>query len=168
MTFHSETPLDATDWHILRELQEDARLSYRELGQRVALSAPAVAERIRKLEDRGIITRYSIQIDPAKVGLPLMVFVQMHCDPAKCLLKTSSAAEFPEIREMHKLSGNYCTMLKVVVSSMQHLEAFNERLGKHGDVTVHLVTSSVFTDRMLDWEAPDIDTTLTENPDWQV
>jgi Lrp/AsnC family leucine-responsive transcriptional regulator len=67
----SERSLDATDWRILRELQQDGRLSYNELGRRVAFSAPA-AERVRKLEDRGIITGYSAQIDPAQVELPLL------------------------------------------------------------------------------------------------
>jgi Lrp/AsnC family leucine-responsive transcriptional regulator len=111
MTLHSESPLDATDWRILRELQQDARLSYNELGRRVSLSAPAVAERVRKLEDRGIITRYSAQVDPAKVGLPLTAFLQLRCDPEKCLLKTGTPDAFPEILEMHKLSGSYCSLL---------------------------------------------------------
>src|SRR5688572_1014652 len=67
MTLQLESPLDGTDWKILRELQQDARLSFNELGRRVALTAPAVAERVRKLEDRGIITGYGTHIDPAKV-----------------------------------------------------------------------------------------------------
>src|SRR5215216_5188093 len=156
MTLQSESSLDATDWRILRELQQDARLSYNELGRRVALSAPAAAERVRKLEERGIITGYSAQVDPAQVGLPLLVFIQLRCDHGKCLLKTSSAEKFPEIMEMHKLSGSHCSLLKVVVSSMQHLEAFNERLGAHGPLIVNIVTSSALTNRMIDWENPDV------------
>src|SRR5690349_4143193 len=112
MAFHSESSLDSTDWKILRELQQDARLSYNELGRRVALSAPAAAERVRKLEDRGIITGYTAQVDPAQVGLPLLAFIQLRCDPGKCLLQTGSAEAFPEIREMHKLSGSHCSLLK--------------------------------------------------------
>ena len=56
LVLQKETPLDSTDWHILRELQQDARLSYRELGRRVGLSAPGTAERVRKLEDAGVLT----------------------------------------------------------------------------------------------------------------
>src|SRR5579885_2917421 len=123
MALQSERSLDATDWKILRELQKDARLSYNELGRRVALSAPAAAERVRKLEDRGIITGYSAQVDTSKIGLPLLAFIQLRCDPIKCLLKTGDPDAFPEILEIHKLSGTYCTMLKVVVSSMQHLDS---------------------------------------------
>ncbi len=58
--------------------------------------------------------------------------------------------------EMHKLSGSYCSLLKVVVSSMQHLEAFNERLGAHGPLIVNIVTSSALTNRLIDWEKPDV------------
>src|SRR5689334_319670 len=132
MALQSERSLDGTDWKILRELQKDARLSYNELGRRVGLSAPAVAERVHRLEDAGVITGYGAHIDPAKVGLPLLALIQLRCDPGKCLLKTSSAEEFPEVLEVHKLSGSHCSLLKIAVSSMQHLEAFNERLGVHG------------------------------------
>lgn len=166
MTFHSESPLDATDWRILRELQQDARLSYNELGRRVALSAPAVAERVRKLEDRGIITGYTAQVDPAKVGLPLLAFIQMRCDHGKCLLRTSSADVFPEIQEMHKMSGDHCTMLKVAVSSMPHLEAFKDRLSKHGQLVCDVVTSTVITQRAVDWENPDVEMNPPTDPGW--
>jgi len=166
MSFHSESLLDATDWRILRELQKDARLSFNELGRRVALSAPAAAERVRKLEDRGVITGYSAQIDPSQVGLPLLLFIQMRCDPEKCLLRTSTADSFPEVLEMHKLSGNYCTLLKVAVSSMQHMEALTERLGKHGHVIVNIVTSSALTNRVIDWENADVDVVPQTPASW--
>jgi len=68
MALQTERSLDSTDWKILRELQRDARLSYNELGRRVGLSAPAVAERVRKLEDAGVITGYGARIDPAQVA----------------------------------------------------------------------------------------------------
>ena len=166
MALHLETSLDTTDWQILRELQRDARLSYSELGRRVNLSAPAAAERVRKLEDRGVITGYAAQINQAKIGLPLLAFIQLHCDPGKCLLKTSRADEFPEILEIHKLSGAHCTLLKVAVSSMEHLEAFNERLGSHGPLISNIVTSSPFMSRMIDWEDPDVNLNPPANPGW--
>jgi len=166
MALQSESSLDATDWRILRELQQDARLSYNELGRRVALSAPAAAERVRKLEDRGIITGYAAQIDLAHVGLPLIAFIQLRCATGKCLLKTSTAEEFPEVLEMHKLSGAHCSLLKVAVSSMQHLEAFNERLGAHGELVVNIVTSSALTNRVIDWENPDVNLTPPFDAGW--
>ena len=75
MALQSERPLDSTDWKILRLLQQDARLSYNELGRRIGLSAPATTERVRRLEEAGIITGYSAQIDPTKVGMPLLALI---------------------------------------------------------------------------------------------
>src|SRR2546423_11609864 len=128
MALQSERSLDQTDWKILRELQEDARLSYNELGRRVGLSAPATAERVHKLEDAGIITSYGAQVDVAKLGLPLLVFIQLRCFPERCLFKTSNAEKFPEILEIHKLSGSHCALLKAALSSLEHWEALTERL----------------------------------------
>jgi Lrp/AsnC family transcriptional regulator, leucine-responsive regulatory protein len=167
LTLQSESPLDATDWNILRELQKDARLSYNELGRRVALSAPAAAERVRKLEDRGIITRYAAQVDPEKVGLPILAFIQMRCEPGKCLLKDSRACDFPEVLEMHVLSSTSCSLLKVAVSSMKHLTALNERLERYGSFQINIVTSTALSNRPIDWEDPDVDTTTPRGgPDW--
>ena len=66
----NERPLDAIDWRILEELQADGRLSYNELGRRVSLSPPAVADRVRRLEDAGVIAGYQARVDPARAGLP--------------------------------------------------------------------------------------------------
>ena len=166
MALQSERPLDSTDWNILRELQRDARLSYNELGRRVGLSAPAAAERVRKLEDAGVIMGYCAQINPAKVGMPLLALIQLRCAPGKCLLKTSTAEEFPEVLEMHKLSGSHCSLLKVAVASMRHLEALNERLGAHGALVVNIVTSSALTHRIIDWEQLDVDFDPPIDPGW--
>src|SRR5437764_4944421 len=156
MALQSERSLDQTDWKILRELQQDARLSYNELGRRVGLSAPATAERVRKLEDAGIITSYGAQVDIAKLGLPLLVFIQLRCFPERCLFKTSSAEKFPEILEMHKLSGSHCALLKVALSSLEHLEAFNEWLGVHREQITNVVTCNLLSKPVIDWEDPDV------------
>ena len=166
MALQTERSLDSTDWKILRELQRDARLSYNELGRRVGLTAPAAAGRVRKLEDAGVITGYGARIDPAKVGMPLLALIQLRCTPGKCLLKTSTVAEFPEVLEMHKLSGSHCSLLKVAVASMRHLETFNERLGAHGALVVHIVTSSALTHRIIDWEQLDVNVDPPTDPGW--
>jgi Lrp/AsnC family leucine-responsive transcriptional regulator len=166
MALQSERNLDQTDWKILRELQEDARISYNELGKRVGLSAPAAAERVRKMEDANIITSYGAQVNPTKIGLPLLAFIQLRCSPDKCLFKTSSAEKFPEILEMYKLSGNYCALLKVALSSMEHLEAFHERLDAHGEQTTSIVTSNLFTQQIIDWEHPQVNLRPSIQPEW--
>ena len=159
MASQTQRPLDALDWQILRELQQDARLSYNALARRVGLSAPAVAERVRRLEEAGVIAGYRAEVDPAKVGLPVMAVIQLHCAPGKCLLKTTSAADFPEIIEVLKVSGPYCTVLKVVAASIPHLEQFFERLGQHGELQTSMVWSSALSRRVIDWEGgvPDYD-----------
>jgi Lrp/AsnC family transcriptional regulator, leucine-responsive regulatory protein len=167
MALQSERSLDQTDWKILRELQQDARLSYNELGRRVGLSAPATAERVRKLEDAGIITSYGAQVDVAKLGLPLLVFIQLRCFPERCLFKTSSSGKFPEILEIHKLSGSHCTLLKVALASMEHLEAFHERLGVHGEQITNVVTSNLFSQRVIDWEEPEVSLCPSLQQGWE-
>lgn len=166
MALRSEKSLDQTDWKILRELQKDARLSFNELGKRVGLSAPATAERIRKMEDAGIITSYGAQVDATKLGLPLLVFFQLRCAPGMCLFKTSSAEKFPEILEMNKLSGQYCALLKVALSSMEHLEAFQERLAVHGEQIANVVTSNLFTQHVIDWEEPEVSLRPSIQQEW--
>jgi Lrp/AsnC family leucine-responsive transcriptional regulator len=150
MAFRTERALDAIDWRILRELQADARLSYKELGRRINLSAPAAAERVRRLEDGGVITGYRAQVAAAPAGFPLSAFIQMRCRPERCLLKTTRSSDYPEITEIHKLSGDHCSMLKVRALSMGHLEALIERLGQHGEMRTAIVLSTQFEGRPVE------------------
>lgn len=139
--------LDRLDWILLAELQADARLSFNELARRVHLSAPAVAERVRRMEHSGVITGYSACVDPAKAGQPLLAFIQLRCRPENCLLRTTSAADYPEIAEIHKLSGEHCTLLKARASSLAHLEGLVEQLGTHGQLRTHIVFGTQYERR---------------------
>jgi Lrp/AsnC family transcriptional regulator, leucine-responsive regulatory protein len=150
MSFQTERPLDDTDWQVLKELQADARLSYHELGRRVGLSAPAAAERVRRLEDAGIIAGYAARVDAPRAGLPVAAFIQMRCRLDRCLLKTSQADDYPEVVEIHKLSGDYCSMLKVRAASIEHLEGVIERIGKHGEMRTSVVLSTQYADRPVE------------------
>ncbi|MRG61625.1 AsnC family transcriptional regulator [Agromyces sp. CFH 90414] len=135
---------DETDWAILRELQADARLSYNEIGRRIPLSAPSVAERVRRLEAHGIITGYSADVDPARVGQEVTAYIHLRCDSGRCLLKTADPDEYPEIVEIHKLAGRHCTLLRVRVASMAHFEGLSERIGTHGPIETTMVMSTPF------------------------
>ena len=141
--------LDEVDWRLLSELQADGRLSFNELGRRVHLSSPAVAERVRRLEQAGIITGYAARVDPARAGQPLLAFIQLRCALGSCLLKTTTAADYPELVEIHKLSGEHCTLLKVRATSLAHLEGLIERLGTHGEMRTHIVLSTQFDGRAV-------------------
>lgn len=145
MTFRSNVTLDALDWRILHELQTDGRQSYKSLARKVNLSAPAVADRVRRLQDTGVVTGYQARVDPARAGLPLTAFLMLRCAPGRCLLRTARAADYPEIVEVHKLASESCTLLKVRVASMAHLEGFLEQLGeRHGEARSHIVLSTQY------------------------
>lgn len=164
MTFRTEPALDEIDWRILDELQRDARLSYKELGRRINLSAPSVAERVKKLESFGVITGYRAIVDPARAGQPVAAFIQMRCDHGRCLLKTTKASDYPEIIEIHKLSGDHCSMLRVRASSMQHLESFLERVGRHGELRSSVVLSTQFEGRAV--ERAETEDEVTQSSGW--
>lgn len=152
MTFRSEKALDSLDWRLVDELQADGRLSFSELGRRINLSPPAVAERVRRLEEGGVITGYHAQVDPRRAGYPFLAFVQLRCTLGSCLLKTSTSAAYPEVVEIHKLSGDHCAMVKVRAASLEHFEGLLERLGKHGEMRSSVVLSTQFEGRPV--EAP--------------
>jgi Lrp/AsnC family transcriptional regulator, leucine-responsive regulatory protein len=150
MAFRMEKPLDDTDWRILDELQSDGRLSFKELGRRINLSPPAVAERVRRLEDAGVIAGYQARVDPAAAGQPVSAFVEMRCAPGKCLLMTSQAEDYPEVVEIHKLTGDRCSMLKVRATSIEHLEGLFDRLGAHGEIRTAMVLSTQYEGRPVE------------------
>jgi Lrp/AsnC family leucine-responsive transcriptional regulator len=146
-----QTPeLDDLDWRLLAELQADGRLSYNELARRVHLSPPAVAERVRRLERSGVITGYHARVDAARAGAGVLAFVQLRCRLGSCLLRTSTADEYPEVAEIHKLSGEHCTLLKVRTASLAHFEGLVERLGKHGELRTHIVLSTQYEGRPVE------------------
>jgi Lrp/AsnC family leucine-responsive transcriptional regulator len=147
--FQTENALDDVDWRILDELQQDGRLSFNELGRRIHLSAPAVAERVRRLQQTGVITGYRAVVDPQRAGYGITAFIQMRCKLGSCLLRTSRAADYPEVIEVHKLSGAHCTMLKLRAATLAHLEGVIEQLGLHGELTTHVVLSTQHQDAVV-------------------
>ncbi|BAL88433.1 putative AsnC-family transcriptional regulator [Actinoplanes missouriensis 431] len=149
MALRSERSLDPLDWQLIKELQADARLSFKELGRRVSLSPPAVAERVRRLEEAGVIVGYAARVDPRSTGYPFLAFVQLRCASGRCLLQNASAAQYPEVSEIHKLSGTHCSLLKVRATSLEHLEVLLERLGRHGELTSSLVLSTQYDDQRV-------------------
>ena len=152
MNGSGEKLLDRTGWEILRQLQKNARLSYHELGRRVGLSAPAVAERVHRLEETGIITGYHAQIDPAKIGLPITAFIRTTCIKNRCLYTNAQHGDFPEVLEYHRVTGSNCGIFKVCVSSVQHLEELIDRLSSYELPTTSIVLSTPWTKHVIDYE----------------
>jgi Lrp/AsnC family leucine-responsive transcriptional regulator len=134
--------LDAVDRLILAELQGDARLSYNELSRRVRLSAPAVAERVRRLEADGVISGYHAHVDLARAGLGVTALVQMQCYGPNCLLRDPTVPEWPELLQLHRVTGGACCVLLVAVESMTEFEQLIDRLAAHGQPASSMILSS--------------------------
>ncbi|HWQ33562.1 MAG TPA: Lrp/AsnC family transcriptional regulator [Blastocatellia bacterium] len=149
MTLESEKLLDEIGWKIVRELQENARLSYAELGRRVGLSIPAVTERVRKLEDAGIITGYHAEINPEKIGRPITAFIRMNIMGDAPRL-TAMLKEMPEIVECHRGTGGDSFILKASVASVHHLEKLIDGLLPFGMTTTSIVLSSPVVKRFIE------------------
>jgi len=140
---------DDIDRKILKELQEDARVSYTELGRRVGLTTPAVIERVRKLEDAGIITGYRAEIDTAKVGLPITAFIRMSISGVDYSHIIEVAQGSSEVLECHRGTGGDSFIMKIAVSSVEHLQEMIDRLTPYGITTTTIVLSSPVTRRII-------------------
>jgi Lrp/AsnC family leucine-responsive transcriptional regulator len=146
----SDGPLDAVGWRILCELQENARLSFSELGRRVGMTPPAVAERVRRLEDAGVIAGYRLELNVEKLGLPLQALVRLaRVRGASSADISAAVAEMPEVLECFHVTGEDCYVLKVAVASVHHLEELLEQLLRFGSTTTSIVISSPVTRRTI-------------------
>lgn len=142
MTVEIEKLLDEAGWHLLHELQQQARLSYTELGQRVGLSPPAVAERVRKLEEVGIITGYHAEVNLAKLGLPILAIIRLGSFAGQgCEHVATDVSTIPEVVECYKVTGTDCVVLTVVAGSVAHLERVIDQLSRYGPAATSLVFS---------------------------
>jgi len=150
MAVDREKLLDDVGWRILAALQDNGRLSFAELGRRVNLSLPAVAERVRRMEEAGVITGYHAAVDMGKLGLPIGAFIRVSTSKEGCARVTALAAERPEIRECHRVTGTDSYIMKVAVASMAHLEELIDRLMPLGPFATSIVLSSPVVKRVVD------------------
>ncbi len=141
--------LDETSWAILQALQENARISYAELGKLVGLTAPAVAERVRKLEDAGIISGYHAAVDMAALGLPISVVIQLRMNHGRSKEVIEIIRERPEVTTCYNLTGNDCFMVVASVASVEHLEKLLEVLTAFGQTTTSIILSTPVKRRVV-------------------
>ena len=149
MTLNDKKRLDHVDWQILTLLQENARLSYADIGRQVGLSLPAAAERIRRLEEAGIIEGYYARIDPEKIGLSVTAFIRVSVPVEKYPQFTALVGNLAEVSECHHVTGVEAFVLKVGVTSISHLEALLQRLSQYGQTTTSIVMSSPLKRRTI-------------------
>jgi Lrp/AsnC family transcriptional regulator, leucine-responsive regulatory protein len=145
----SKVPPDRLDRRILTVLQQDARLSYVQIGKRVGLSPTAVAERVRRLEEAGVIQGYHARLDPALLGFPILSIIHLTCPGDVCPHLRELIGDMPEIQECHSVTGDVSAIIKVAVGSVAELEGFVHRLGKIGKPSSAIVLSSPVSYREL-------------------
>ena len=133
--------LDDLNWKILQELSDNARISTTEIGRRIGLSAPAVAERIQKLEEQGFIKGYLAIVDFDKIGLTIQAFITFRTSTLKHDDMVKMAESLPPIVEWHSVTGNSSMIFKIAASSSKELEAVIEHLHDFGETNTSLILS---------------------------
>jgi len=145
--------LDETNLRLLAELQDDARLSLAELGRRVGLSSPAVAERLQRLERDGVITGYRAEVDPRAVGYELTTVIRIRPAPGQLANVAELAQRTPEVVECHRITGEDCYFIKAHVRDVTHLEQVIDHFVVLGQTTTSIVQSSPVPRRALSIES---------------
>jgi Lrp/AsnC family transcriptional regulator, leucine-responsive regulatory protein len=145
--------LDTTNLRLLKELQVDARVSNAELGRRVGLSAPSVAERLARLEEGGAIVSHRTEIDPRALGYTLSVVLRIRPAPREVKKVAELAQRTPEVVECHRITGDDCYFMRAWVRDVEHLEEVIDRFAPYGQTTTSIVQSSPVPARGLPFEA---------------
>jgi len=144
-----EKTLDKLDWKILIELQKNARVSASEIGRQVGLTTPAVANRIAKMEEAGLILGYRTMLDYDKLGLSVRVFLQFKSTSLKHDDMVKVVDNMPQIQEWHAVTGENCMLLKVAVPTTKELEEILTQLGKYGDTNTSIILSGNVKPRII-------------------
>jgi Lrp/AsnC family leucine-responsive transcriptional regulator len=134
--------LDATNLGILRLLLDDPRLAMSELARRIGMSAPAVTERVQRMQDAGVIRGARLDVDQAALGLGITAFVRVRPMPGQLHNVSELARKTPEIIECHRVTGEDCFIMKVLVGRVELLEAVLDEILKLGNTTSSIVQST--------------------------
>jgi Lrp/AsnC family transcriptional regulator, leucine-responsive regulatory protein len=141
--------LDDTGLALLDELQGDARLTLAELGRRVGLSSPAVAERLQRLQEAGVITGYRALVDPRALGYALGAILRIRPAPRQIAKVAELAQRTPEVVECHRITGEDCFFMKLYVRDVDHLEEAIDAFTPYGQTTTSIMQSSPVPGRGL-------------------
>jgi Lrp/AsnC family leucine-responsive transcriptional regulator len=145
---HAFESMDITDRRIVSELQSDARLKIAELGRRVGLSAPAVADRMRRLEDDGVLT-YRAEVNPRALGYSICAIVRVSPGSRDIQVIPRLAREVPQITECYRITGEDCYFMKLYLRGIDDLEPILDRFTPHGRTTTSIVHSAPVPPRPL-------------------
>jgi Lrp/AsnC family leucine-responsive transcriptional regulator len=142
MASKPERLLDEIGWNILAALQQNARISFSDLGRHVGLSAPAAAERVRRMEEAGIITGYRVSLAVEKLGYPITALLRISAPEENCVRLGAVTRALPQVVESHRVTGSDRLVLKVSAASVNHLDETIHELSRYGTVTAAIVLSS--------------------------
>jgi Lrp/AsnC family leucine-responsive transcriptional regulator len=146
----TETQLiDETNRRIIEELQAEARLSMAELGRRVSLSPPAVAERVQRLERAGVISGYHASVDPKAIGYPLAAVVRVRPLSRQLHKIPEVARQIPEVVECYRITGEDCFFVKLHLRAMEDLEPILDQFVLYGQTTTSIIHSAPVGPRPL-------------------
>jgi Lrp/AsnC family leucine-responsive transcriptional regulator len=146
---NGNSALDRLDRALLAALDDDPRCSTAELARRAGTSAPTARERVRRLEEGGVIRGYRLDVDPASVGLPVAAWVRIRPGPGQLPKVAELAQRTPEVSECHRISGEDCFLLKVHVPAIEDLEAVLDRFLMHGQTTSSFVVATPVAPRTV-------------------
>lgn len=135
--------IDRLNWKILRCLQENARLSNAEIGRRVGVSSPAVSERIKKMEDLGVIEGYKTIVSPFEVGYQLRAIITLRAFMGKLKPFLEKLKTYDEVVNCYRITGNENIVMEVVLKNQKHLESFIDQLIVYGESKTQIVLSDV-------------------------
>jgi Lrp/AsnC family leucine-responsive transcriptional regulator len=134
--------IDDIDQRMLEALAGDARMSLKELAQAAGLSSPSAAERLRRLQERGVITAFTIDIDPAALGYPLQAIVRIRPLPGQLHVVERLIKETPQFVECDKVTGDDCFIARLVVPSMGELDAILDRIVEKAETNTSMIKAS--------------------------
>jgi Lrp/AsnC family leucine-responsive transcriptional regulator len=141
--------LDPINMRLLRELMADPRVTIAALARRIGMSAPAVAERVQRLQETGVITGFRLELDPAALGLPIAAYVRVRPGPGQIGKIGELAQRTPQVIECHRITGEDCFLMKVHVAAIDQLEAVLDAFLAFGQTTTSIVQSSPVPPRAL-------------------
>jgi Lrp/AsnC family leucine-responsive transcriptional regulator len=137
-----ERLLDEAGLEILRALQDNARVSFAELGRKIGMSGPAITDRIRKMEDAGIINGYHARVNPAKLGYPVVAYARLRVGRDHFQRVIALARDITEVRECHRSAGDDDFLLKVIATSREALNDVFDQFRPYGEVHGSVILST--------------------------
>jgi Lrp/AsnC family transcriptional regulator, leucine-responsive regulatory protein len=149
MRFDPKAGLDAIDWALLNLLHKNARLSLAALGRKLHLSAPAIAERMKRLEERGVIRAYRAEIDLSALGRVLNVYLRAVVQPKDYARFKKAVESFDEILECHHVTGEESFVLRAAVTGVPSLDILIQKLTVFGPTTTSVILSTSLDRRNL-------------------